>query len=109
MKQAFIKILHVITELRHIGPDMPIQTAATFLSVANEEGITMKRLSEKLGISQSSVSRNVAALSKTHRLNKPGYDLLYAMEDPTERRRKIVRLTPKGRLLADKIAQCIED
>lgn len=70
--------------------------AHCLLIVALEPGITMKRMAEKLGLSQSSTSRNVSALSKTHRYGKPGYDLITAKEDPTERRRKIVTLTAKG-------------
>lgn len=79
MKKAFVKGLVLLEEFRKVDPDMPLQMAATFLVVANNEGVTMKELGDKLGISQSSCSRNVAALSKVHRLNKPGHDLLYAI------------------------------
>lgn len=108
MKKAYIKGLKMLEEFRKLDSDMPLQTAATFLSVANEEGITMKSLGERLGISQSSCSRNVAALSKHHRLNKPGHDLVYATEDPEERRRKIVKLTPKGKRVAETLLEILE-
>jgi DNA-binding MarR family transcriptional regulator len=98
----------MLEELRKVDSEMPLQMAATFMTVANEEGITMKLLGEKLGISQSSCSRNVAALSKFHRLNKPGHDLLYATEDPEERRRKIVKLTPKGKRVAESLLEILE-
>lgn len=88
--------LSILGEFREIDPEIPIQTAAMLLVVAMTPGVTMKELGERLGISQASCSRNVAALSKVHRLDKPGYDLVYAVEDPAERRRKIVRLTPQG-------------
>lgn len=38
----------------------------------------------------------MAALSKWHSFGKPGLDLVQAEEDPRERRRKIISLTPKG-------------
>jgi len=108
MKKAFSKGLVLLEEFRKVDPDMPIQMAAAFLVVANNEGVTMKELGDKLGISQSSCSRNVAALSKVHRLNKPGHDLVYAIEDPAERRRKIVFLTPKGKRVAESIVGILE-
>ena len=103
MNIAYIKFLNFIEEFRKFDPEMPIQTVAVFLKVANEDGITMKDLGESLGIPQSSCSRNVAALSKLNRLNKSGHDLVYAVEDPVERRRKIVKLTPKGKRVAESL------
>ncbi|UXY92546.1 transcriptional regulator [Pseudomonas phage LUZ100] len=89
--------------------DQEMQTAQTFIAVAMQPGITMKELSEKVGISQASCSRNVSALSRVHRLNKPGMDLVVAAEDPMERRRKVVKLTPKGQRLAETLTQLIEE
>ena len=43
------------------------------------------------------MSRNVYKLSDINRHKKTGIGLLEAFEDPMERRRKIVRLTAKGR------------
>lgn len=42
-------------------------------------------------------SRTVAALSKWQRRGTRGLDLIEAIEEPRERRRKIMYLTPKGR------------
>lgn len=109
MKKPLAKGLRILEEFRKVEPEMPMQMAAAFLIVALEEGITMKRLGERLGISQSSCSRNIAALSKVHRLNKQGYDLVVAEEDPLERRRKIVKLTAKGKRVAEAIAEIIKD
>jgi len=94
-----------VEELRTIDSEMPLQTAAAFLLVAMFPNITMKEMTERLGTSQASVSRNVAALSKIQRQDKPGHDLVFAEEDPAERRRKIVRLTRKGELLAERLKQ----
>ncbi|EWY40564.1 MarR family transcriptional regulator [Skermanella stibiiresistens SB22] len=92
-------LTRVLEEFRKLDPDLPIQYALSFLTLAENEGISMRELAERLGIAQSSASRNVAALSKWHSFGKPGLDLVQAEEDPRERRRKIISLTPKGHAL----------
>ena len=78
------------------------------MQILKYEGISMKDLAEKVGIAQSSTSRNVAALSKWHRLGKEGLDLVEAIEDPAERRRKIVYLTSKGKALGRSLQNVID-
>lgn len=90
-------VADVLSEFRKIDPEMSVGHAAFLVEVARREPVTMKNLGESLSISQSSTSRTVAAFGKWHRLNKPGYNLVVAEEDPVERRRKIVRLAPQGR------------
>ena len=51
----------------------------------------------------SAVSRNTDWLSEKHRLNKPGLNLITKEVDPFNRRRQILRLTPKGEKLARKL------
>ena len=64
----------------------------------------MQNLCEMTGLSQSSASRNIQALGKWHRLGKPGYDLVEAVDDPHDTRRKIMYLTAKGdKLMSDAI------
>jgi len=104
MGNPYTNKLNILEEFRKIDPEMPIQMAVIFLNVAADEGLNMTDLYKRSGVSQASVSRNVAALSKWHRLNKAGHDLVTTKEDPAERRRKVVFLTPKGQLLAKAIA-----
>lgn len=99
------KFYKALEEIRKVDSEMPTQMAACFIAVALRPGITMKELADEVGLAQSSVSRNVAMLSKQFRPGKPGHDLVEAMEDPAERRRKIVRLSFKGR----KVAEAIND
>lgn len=94
-------LIRVLEALRELDPDMPIQYALSFLTVARHEGLSIRELSERLGIAQSSASRNVAALSRWHSFGKPGHDLVQSEEDPRERRRKVVTLTSKGRALVE--------
>ena len=84
-----------------IDPDMPTQTVRTYVrsALAHPEPVLMSDLSSHLGIAQSSVSRNVAALSDWTRHHTIGLDLVEAHENPTDRRQKLVRLTTKGQQL----------
>jgi DNA-binding MarR family transcriptional regulator len=86
----------LLKEFREIDPWMGVQTAETFIVIAMRPGVSMSEVSEDTGLAQSSCSRNVALLSKWHRLGKPGANLVEAVEDPRERRRKIMYLNPRG-------------
>lgn len=90
-------VVQVLEAFRKLDPDLPIQYALSFMTIAQSEGISIGELAERLGIAQSSASRNVAALSRWHSFGKAGLDLVQAQEDPRERRRKIVTLTDTGR------------
>ena len=96
-------VVHVLEAFRTLDPDLPIQYALSFMTIARNEGISIGELAERLGIAQSSASRNVAALSRWHSFGKAGLDLVQAQEDPRERRRKIVTLTDKGRAFLDEL------
>ena len=95
--EEIYRLMAVVEIARAEDPVMPIQMLQTFLAVARQPGITMYQLGEILKTSQASCSRNVAALGKWHKLGEPGLDLVEGVEDPVERRRKIIFLTPKGR------------
>ena len=96
-----LTVVQVLEAFRKLDPDLPIQYALSFMTIAQTEGISIGELAERLGIAQSSASRNVAALSRWHSFGKAGLDLVQAQEDPRERRRKIVTLTDKGREFLD--------
>ena len=96
-------VIKLIELMREVDNEMPMQMAHCFLCVAIRPGLTMQNLAEMTALSQSSTSRNVQTLGKWHRIGKPGYDLVEAVEDPNDTRRKIMYLTPKGRQLASKI------
>lgn len=96
-KKVLDRINLTLECLREIDPIMPIQVAHVLTLIARHPGMTMGELMQKTGLSQASCSRNVAALSKHHRLGKSGYDLVEAIEDPADRRQKRLFLTPKGR------------
>jgi len=109
MKQLDI-LSHLFRLLREVDKDgiMPIQTAHCLLIVARNPGKSQQFIQQELGLSQSSTSRAVQALSKWSRLGKPGYDLVEQVEDPMDTRKKIVFLTPKGKALIGRALGLLE-
>ncbi|MEP2945144.1 MAG: helix-turn-helix domain-containing protein [Lentilitoribacter sp.] len=93
----------LIEEFRKMDLEMQAQQMLLFLMVMEKPDIGMREIEERIGLSGASVSRNVAALSKLHRKNRPGHDLLEAYEDPDDRRYKKVRPTHKGKLVFQSI------
>lgn len=111
-------LIGTLENFRKLDIEMPIQYVVTFLSIAlrekAEEGLSIKDLEQWTHLSQSATSRNVQALSKWFKPRTkvapgvPGHDLVETFEDPMDRRKKIVRLTPKGRALQNTIAKFLE-
>lgn len=104
---AVLTVARVLEAFRTLDPDLPIQYALSFITIAQNEGMSIGELAERLGIAQSSASRNVAALSRWHSFGKAGFDLVQAQEDPRERRRKVVTLTDKGRGFIDSLRSIV--
>lgn len=91
-------ILLAVSKMRKVDAEMPAQAMATLLSVANtDRPIRMTEIAEQLQVSQPTVSRNVAYFSATNRHKRKGHEMLEAYPDPEEHRRKLVKLTAKGR------------
>lgn len=103
------KLQMVLELFRLIEQEMPAQVITTFLYVAAHDNCHKTALEEDLGLTAASGSRNTDRLSKYHRLNKPGLDLITKEVDPQNRRRQILRLTPKGELLLKQIEEILYD
>jgi len=81
----------------------PLHHARLLLEVAAHEPATFEHLESALNLTNSSVSRSVAALSDRNRHGDRGYRLLTVERDPAEGRRYLVRLSAKGRLLLQQL------
>lgn len=91
--------LKLVQGIRQIDPEMPLQQAHCFLIIAEaEEGLSLSDIARKANIGLATASRYVAALGKLNRHREEGLQIIEAFEDPMERRKKIIRLTPKGKL-----------
>jgi DNA-binding MarR family transcriptional regulator len=90
------------------NPRMEWQTAKTFLLLAVAGGeMPMQELEKLTGLGQSSVSRNVARLGIGESLAVRGPGLVEAYEDPAWRRRKLVRLTARGKAVAKQLMEAL--
>jgi len=100
MTSSGLNLLKIIEEMRKFDTQIEAQAVAVFFFVAihgGRDGVAMQTISEELDIAQSSVSRNAYKLGDVNRHKKIGVGLLETFEDPMERRRKLVRLTSKGK------------
>lgn len=100
-------LAEVVDLLRLMDREVPAQVVATFLYVAMHDGCHKSALEEDLGMTTASGSRNTSWLTKHHRLKKPGLDLITKEVDPTNRRRTILRLSPKGQALINRIKDAL--
>jgi len=93
---------------RDLDPEMQAQAIATFIVIANaDEDISMQEIQTATGLPSSSTSRNVQLFSETQRLGKPGHNMVEAYEDIADRRRKLVRLTPKGKTFKARLSTVV--
>lgn len=94
----------VLTGIAAIDPDMPLQQARCLFIVAqSEEAMSLSDIAKKVGIGMGTASRYISALGKINRHREEGLQLIESFEDPMERRKKIIRLTAKGKTVIRKI------
>lgn len=99
--QDYLKFVRGVSKLE---AEMPLQQLHCLLVIAQaEEGLSLTDLSQKVGIGLATASRYVAALGKQNRHREEGLFLVEAFEDPMERRKKIIRLTAKGKIAVQKL------
>lgn len=84
---------------------MPIQLPLVFLLIAQHKDINTTKLMQLTRLSQSSVSRNIAVLTKEGREGEPGLGLVVKSLDPLDTRVHRIHLTKAGRALAQRLAE----
>lgn len=97
------RLMKVEQIFRLADQEVPAQLVLVFCYIASHNPCHLTAIMEDCKLSSNSVSRNTDWLSRTHRLGKPGMELIIKEVDPVDARKKIVRLTPKGELIAAQI------
>ena len=100
------KLQNILQELIAIDPEFPIQWVTVFAEIAGEEGISLKDVSDRTGISMSVMSRTIGALSNARRMGKP-YGLVVVKPAKEDRRRKELFLSARGKKLVEKLEKAI--
>ena len=101
--EHFLKILR---ELQKLDPEFPLQYAMCLAMIARDEGISLTTLAQRSGLALSTVSRIVGALSQ-NRQRGLAYGLVKVKISPTERRRKELTLTARGRAYIHGITEAV--
>lgn len=102
-RRSMRRMSSIIGLFRGQDAEMPVQQMAVFCWIAVNEGRTQRDLIASLDMPNSSASRNIAALSLVHRLGKPGLGLITWVDNPEDRRAKLLMLTEKGRTFARQV------
>lgn len=105
------RALQLLEVFRTLDADMPIGQAVGFLMIAasetSEGSMTVTELQDKGGFALSSSSRYVQALGKFDRKRDPGLELISDEVDVMNRRRKILRTTPRGKRVVQQLTQAM--
>lgn len=90
--------------------EMPGQCVSTFLYVASHDGCHKQAIEDALALSTAASSRNTDLLS-TGRIGnrRSGLELISKEYDPMNRRRQIMRLTPRGKQVINQMKLCLYD
>jgi len=104
-----MKLLKAFARCRAFRQTMPVQYAHTLLLVVLYPGRSVEELAALAGIGQVLMSRHLRDIGPLNRHQEPGFGLIDLTLDPKDMRRHIYVLTPKGKLLARELSECLED
>lgn len=93
----------ILSYLRDLDPDMPMNQVVCFTWIALNEGRTQVEMRQDLQMASSTSSRSLAALSNVHRLGKPGLGIVEWVENPEDRRAKLLYISDKGKAVLNKL------
>lgn len=90
------RLAAIVGAFRVANAELPMQQAALLFAIAMRPGLTATEAGEAVGLSQSSTSRNVLALSPVHRKGVPGLGLVEQRPDRDDGRKVCLYLTNAG-------------
>ena len=96
--------------LKRFDPEMQAQMMRAFWHTASDpDGVQMAEIMQEAEMSAASASRIVRALSKEGFKGKVGLGWVVSFEDPMNRRSKMVKLTPTGMKVLQKLGELFNE
>ncbi len=102
------QICNAFELIRLLDREMPGQVVSCFLYVASHDGCHKQAMEQELGLTTSASSRNTDILADGRPgRSAEGLRLLTKVDDPTDRRKLVLTLTPRGKALAQQMKSII--
>jgi DNA-binding MarR family transcriptional regulator len=105
---ALRKGLLFVEAFRAIRRVMPLQHAYAFLHVAIEEGLSVSEYAERVGVTQSVMTRILFSLASGGQGRAPGYDLVQQTTDLEDPRITQTFLTARGKVLMREVVRLVQ-
>lgn len=90
-----------------VDNELPLQTLRAIIYVAVRGSCTQKDLEDDLGMTNGSASRNISYWADIRFDRKPGKNFIMRVEDPADRRYRILTLTKTGRNFIDGLRESL--
>lgn len=104
---ALGRLLLILNEFRKAYPEMPVQMAATLVTVAHYPGLSVTELANLSGNTLASCSRHLETLGPYNEVKKVGLGLIEKGYSPSDRRKQIHNLSPAGASLVRSVVDVI--
>ena len=95
-------LARTLAHMRQTYADITLTEIVTFLTIVENEGVTVSGLARLCGFTEATASRTIRGLAPAEMPGalSPSRGLVHLMRGPTENRSRHAFLTPKGRGLA---------
>ena len=101
-------VLSLLRALSSLDKNFPLPYSVFLLEVARNEGCSLGDLGKATGMPLPTLSRILWALSTKRQNGAEPYRLIEQDYAPDNRRRKIIRLSPKGRAFISRVTGILD-
>ena len=108
--KSLIKLQAVMDEFTDEHYKITANMIAVFCYIAarSDKVLETRHLPEQLGLPQTTINRLVRTMADRSYCREDGLKWLRVSTDPQDERQRIVEVTPKGRMLAQRIREIME-
>jgi len=104
--------LHAVMEVftaEHYKITANMISVFCFVAARSDKIIETRHMPEELGLPQTTINRLVRTMADRSYVREEGLKWLRVTTDPQDERQRIVELTTKGRVLAHRVREIMED